>query len=95
MMDSVANSVQRVRSVYCGSVFGEVLLVSSGQCDLAECTYEYKERSKGNEHRLATSMYKEICVVRFEVFTAATMKNGVFWDVTPCGSCKNRRFGRT
>jgi hypothetical protein len=27
--------------------------------------------------------------VRFEVFTAVTMKNGVFWDVTPCGSCKN------
>jgi hypothetical protein len=21
------------------------------------------------------------------------MKNCVFWDVTPCGSCKNRRFG--
>jgi hypothetical protein len=20
------------------------------------------------------------------------MKNGVFWDVTPCGSCRNRRF---
>jgi hypothetical protein len=33
--------------------------------------------------------------LRFEVFTAVTMKNGVFWDVTPCGSCKNRRFGRT
>jgi hypothetical protein len=30
-------------------------------------------------------------LVRFEVFTAVTMKNGVFWDVTPCGSCKNRR----
>jgi hypothetical protein len=30
--------------------------------------------------------------VRFEVFTAVTMKNGVFWDVTPCGSCNNRRF---
>jgi hypothetical protein len=30
---------------------------------------------------------------RFEVFTAVTKKNGVFWDVTPCGSCKNRRFG--
>jgi hypothetical protein len=30
---------------------------------------------------------------RFEIFTAMTMKNGVFWDVTPCGSCKNRRFG--
>jgi hypothetical protein len=21
------------------------------------------------------------------------MKNAVFWNVTPCGSCKNRRFG--
>jgi hypothetical protein len=26
---------------------------------------------------------------------AVTMKNGIFWDVTPCGSCKNRRFGGT
>jgi hypothetical protein len=34
-------------------------------------------------------------VVRFEVFTAVTMKNGVSWDVTPCGSCNNRRFGGT
>jgi hypothetical protein len=32
--------------------------------------------------------------VRFEVFTAVTMKNGVFWDVTPRGSCKNRRSMR-
>jgi hypothetical protein len=23
------------------------------------------------------------------------MKNGVIWDVTPCGFCKNRRFGVT
>jgi hypothetical protein len=23
------------------------------------------------------------------------MKIGVFWDVTPCGTCKNRRFGGT
>jgi hypothetical protein len=33
--------------------------------------------------------------VRFEVFTAVTMKNCVFWDVTPCGSCTNRRFEGT
>jgi hypothetical protein len=26
--------------------------------------------------------------VRFEVFTAVNTKNAVFWDVTPCGSCK-------
>jgi hypothetical protein len=24
--------------------------------------------------------------VRFEIFMAVAMKNGVFWDVTPCGS---------
>jgi hypothetical protein len=23
------------------------------------------------------------------------VKNGVFWDVTPCGFCRNRRFGGT
>jgi hypothetical protein len=33
--------------------------------------------------------------VRFEVFTAVTMKNGVFWDATQYGSCKIRRFGGT
>jgi hypothetical protein len=27
--------------------------------------------------------------VRFEVFTAVTMKNAVFWDVTLCGSYKS------
>jgi hypothetical protein len=25
----------------------------------------------------------------------SAIKNGVFWDVMPCGSCKNRRFGGT
>jgi hypothetical protein len=29
----------------------------------------------------------------FEVYLL--LKNGVFWVVTPCGSCKNRRFGGT
>jgi hypothetical protein len=36
-----------------------------------------------------------VAFARFEVFTAVTMKNGVFWDVTPCGFCKDRRFGGT
>jgi hypothetical protein len=30
--------------------------------------------------------------VGFEVLTAVTLKNAVFWIVTPCGSCENRRF---
>jgi hypothetical protein len=32
---------------------------------------------------------------RFEVFTALTKKNAVFWDVTHCGSCKNLCIGGT
>jgi hypothetical protein len=32
---------------------------------------------------------------RFEVFVVVTMKKVVFWDVTPCGSCKYWRFGGT
>jgi hypothetical protein len=30
-------------------------------------------------------------MITFEVFTAVPMKDGVSWDVTPYGSCKNRR----
>jgi hypothetical protein len=33
--------------------------------------------------------------VKFEVFTAVTMKNGVFWDDTPCGSCIQEPHGVT
>jgi hypothetical protein len=31
--------------------------------------------------------------VRFEVFKAVTIKKAVFWDVAPCRSGVNRRFG--
>jgi hypothetical protein len=34
-------------------------------------------------------------LVRFEVFTAVTMKNAAFWDVAPCRSCVNWCFGGT
>jgi hypothetical protein len=37
---------------------------------------------------------KMICV-RFKVFTTVTMKNAVFLDVKPCGSCEDRGFGGT
>jgi hypothetical protein len=30
---------------------------------------------------------------RFEVFTAVTMKNAVYWDVVPCRYFVNGRFG--
>jgi hypothetical protein len=35
-------------------------------------------------------------IIRFEVYTAVTMKNdAVFCDVMPCGCCKKRSFGGT
>jgi hypothetical protein len=34
----------------------------------------------------------EAVCVRFEVLRALITKNVVTWDVTPCGSCKSRRF---
>jgi hypothetical protein len=41
------------------------------------------------------ALVNSVINVRFEAFTAVTMKNFVFWVVTPCDSCKNRRFGGT
>jgi hypothetical protein len=43
---------------------------------------------------LVFNSFRDKCV-RFEVFTAVTMENGIFWDVTPCDFSKNRRFGGT
>jgi hypothetical protein len=37
----------------------------------------------------------EKLLLRFEIFTAVTMKNAVFWDVAQCRSCVNRCFGET
>jgi hypothetical protein len=38
---------------------------------------------------------RNVINVRFEVFTALTMKNAIFWDVAPCRSCVNRCFRGT
>jgi hypothetical protein len=44
---------------------------------------------------LLSEIHKIRSYVRFEDFTAVTEKNAVFWDVTPCGSCKKGGFGGT
>jgi hypothetical protein len=56
---------------------------------------EDKEISRRQEVQIFLICNKHFKDVRVEVSTAVTMKNGVFWVVTPCGSCKNRRFGGT
>jgi hypothetical protein len=50
---------------------------------------------KQKSRRVKSQKSNIILLVRFEVFTAVTMKNAVFWDVAPCTSCVNRRFGGT
>jgi hypothetical protein len=47
------------------------------------------------EQKTNRSLFSLLYVVGFEVFTAVTMKNVVFWDVALCTSCVNRRFGGT
>jgi hypothetical protein len=58
-------------------------------------THRHPNRPPGPQTTIVTSKITHVIsllhYVRFEVFTAVT----IFWDVTPCGSCKNRRFGGT
>jgi hypothetical protein len=39
--------------------------------------------------------HQTLTLVTRHIPTSLFIKNGVFWVVTPCGSCKNRRFGGT
>jgi hypothetical protein len=41
-----------------------------------------------------TPLLSHKCSKRTDYCMLKTLKNGVLWDVTPCGSCKNRRFRR-
>jgi hypothetical protein len=64
--------------------------------DNEECRllgYEIPVRTSQKTLRLRYKVQPVNALLRLEIFTAASMKNGVFWDVKPCGFCKNRRFG--
>jgi hypothetical protein len=63
-----------------------------GSLEISFFRLEFNKRSTYCSMRLLLKehSWKILGYVRFEVFTAMTTKNGVFWDVTPCGSCKNR-----
>jgi hypothetical protein len=38
----------------------------------------------------STGPTSHACDERFDVFTAVSMKNAVFWDVAPCRYCVNK-----
>jgi hypothetical protein len=73
------------------------IAVTSRHFDVTSFTFAFRRESRpyGDELRMETEHTHMFSFVRLEVFTALTVKNGIFLDVTPCGSCRNRRFGGT
>jgi hypothetical protein len=74
----------------------ETIYLEQNQLDEALSMYQrFHKWDEGNNIYLTYEILFSLlcnCYLRLEGFTEATMQNGVFWDVTPCGSCKNRRF---
>jgi hypothetical protein len=64
---------------------GCILLFGGFRGEVAGQTRE-SETTPGVTHR------RQCIIVRFEVFTAVTMKNVVFWDVALCRSCFNQHL---
>jgi hypothetical protein len=54
------------------------------------CRVHFVARDMRNIHRTTSCLNNNY--EGFEVFTAVTMKNAVFWDMASCRSCVNRRF---
>jgi hypothetical protein len=64
--------------------------------ELEECRllgYKNPVRTSQETHYVSTAESSRLNLHKFVVFTELTIKCAVFWDVTPCDSCKNRRFG--
>jgi hypothetical protein len=74
---------------------GTMLAVNSNRRALRSNTNTKTKTKRITSHRASAARYGQRCsYVRFEVFTAVTMRNFVFWDVMPCFFCKNQCFGR-
>jgi hypothetical protein len=83
------------RTCMCWSNVEPELFKSSGQ----DVHFEYDHASVQNNNT-ANSAVTYLCLdlCQYQILSSEEIlrfKNGVFWDVTPCGSCKNRRFGGT
>jgi hypothetical protein len=61
------------------------------------CCSAYSSTLKTGVHVIPISLltFKNYPALYTRRQNSSLMKNGVFWVVTPCGSCKNRRFGGT
>jgi hypothetical protein len=46
-------------------------------------------------HIIPNLLFTNNHTVKFEVSGVVSVKSHLFWEVTPCGSSKNQRFGGT
>jgi hypothetical protein len=95
MMEAIRSSETSVLTRGTWRNITEDAILHSHRCKNLKSYKPSRNSYVGNEEALKALGRDSRYLVKFEVFTAVTMKNGVFWDVTPCGSCKNRRFGGT
>jgi hypothetical protein len=68
-----------------------VFVFTHRRCSYSENTTDGGNSQTASTHQSITFIHN----VRFEVFTAVTMKIAVFWDVAPWRFCVKRRFGGT
>jgi hypothetical protein len=99
-------SINRVKQI---RELGTKLAVTSNGSTFRAIQRHITEDGTLHSHRRETSNLKrnflleggelENTVTRAEEITnipkTITLLNGVFWVITPCGSCENRRFGGT
>jgi hypothetical protein len=56
---------------------------------------EEEEEEEESDFGVTGESVMDIIAICIQHFKQETVKNDVFWGVTPCGSCKSRRFGGT
>jgi hypothetical protein len=79
---------------------GEEIHLTQGRRSMSRCSavqlITTEPASEGRKFVVCSWRTTDLCVIyKIWGFHGGDSKNSVLWDVTPCGSCKNRRFGGT
>jgi hypothetical protein len=80
------------KQVYCVSLW-DSSVSRQAKCRLKHSSFLNRRRVDRDLDSKRILLQGHGILVSFEAFTVVTMKNAVFWDLMPCGSCKNLHFG--